>query len=140
MTERGTELLAERVLQHLVEETDWFGEQSSTAGKLTPVGRGDFDIYHAGNYVAYAKRSCAPEDTDAPFFVRVEPAPDDPAASTTQGGVEEWGWSFEQQGARFADSCVATVPLGYYEDARVHTGQFADDETPAWEIAFSVRP
>ena len=138
LTERGTELLAERVLQRLVEETDWFDEESSTTGNLAPVGQGDFDVYQAGNYMAYAKRPCAPEDTDASFFLRVEPAPDDPAASTAQGGVEEWSWSFEQSGARFADQCVATVPLGYYEEARVHTGQLADDGTPAWEVAFSV--
>ena len=137
LTERGVRSLMQPLLQQVVEDATGSGVESSVDG-LTPIGHGRFDVYHAGNYVVYAKESCRPSDTVEPFFLTVTPVPTDLAASNQQSDVDELSWSFDQYGTRFADQCVATVPLGDWFDASVRTGQFADDGTPAWEVDFAV--
>ena len=137
LTEHGVKSLTQPLLRDVVAAAGGTGANSSTSGGLAPVGRGDFDVYHAGNYVVFAKRPCRPSDTAAPFYLFVEPEPAG-LALIEQPDADEWSWSFDEYGTRFADQCVATVPLGDWFKASVRTGQFADDNTPAWEVGFAV--
>lgn len=136
LTEHGIRSLVRPLLQHVVADAGASATTGSTPG-LAPVGRGDFDVYHAGNYVVFAKQPCRPSDTDALFYLVVQPESAE-LASSGRPDVDELSWSFDQYGTRFADQCVATVPLGDWFKASVRTGQFADDDTPAWEVGFAV--
>lgn len=100
-----------------------------------PVIQADFEVYHSGGRMIYAKESCAPEDTAAAFFLNITPtaAADLPAGS--QHGFDGRGFDFYQAGALIdGRQCVASVALPDYDIANIHTGR--NDVGAIWQLEY----
>lgn len=133
VNKRGNELLAAAIVRRIVAE----GGLGGGAGSLTPVGRGVFDVYDVGTYLAYSKVPCQLADTSATFFLHVMRTPeDDLDPSRPSRRREEHDFQFRRFGTVFGDRCVATVELGDWHNATLRTGQLAGDGVPAWSVDF----
>ena len=133
LNKRGNELLADGMVRRILGGS----RLAERRGSLTPIGRGAFDVYHLGTYLAYARAPCLPEDAVPNFFLHVVPVfEEDMPSSHSKNGFENLDFSFAQAGTVFGDRCVATVPLPHYSIARIRTGQIGIDE-PIWEVDFA---
>ncbi len=103
---------------------------------LTVVGdgqpaivRSDFDVYLIENTLIYAKEQCAVDDTEASFFLHIDPIDvDDLPDDRKQHGFDNLDFIFDQHGKIVDGDCVATVPLPDYDIAAIRTGQYVQTD------------
>ncbi len=92
----------------------------------TPVARSTFDVYLLDDDLVYVREQCAPEDTDAWFFLHLTPVDADALpGERREHGFDNLDFRFGTRGARFDGRCVASVRLPDYAIADVRTGQYA---------------
>ena len=87
--------------------------------------RSDFGVYLIENDLIYAKGQCIVDDTEASFFLHIDPIDvEDLPEHRKQHGFDNLDFRFEQHGETFGDACLATVPLPDYDIAAIRTGQY----------------
>lgn len=114
----------------------YLNELTEESGEL--VGSGEFDVYVNGRTLVYIREPCAPADTEAWFFLHIDP--DDPADLPDER--QRWGFDgrdfiFDLQATRFDETCLTTVELPDYGIARIRTGQY-DDTGQLWSVEFTL--
>lgn len=103
----------------------------------TPVARSTFDVYLLDDDLVYVREQCAPEDTDAWFFLHLTPVdPDDLPGARQEHGFDNLDFRFGTRGARFDGRCVASVRLPDYAIAGIRTGQYAAGGQ-IWRVEFA---
>ena len=104
-----------------------------------PVAQSRFDLYISGNGLAYHKEPCAPDDTDARFFLHIFPAdPADLPAIWREYGFANLDFQFADHGAYIGGKCVAERELPDYSIERIRTGQFVSGEGDLWRVEFAA--
>ena len=102
-----------------------------------PVAQSHYDLYLSGNVLAHLKEPCAPDDTDAHFFLHIFPAdPADLPAASRELGFANLDFQFADHGADIGGKCVAERDLPPYPIDRIRTGQFVSGEGRVWSAEF----
>ena len=102
-----------------------------------PVARSTFDVYLLDDDLVYVREQCAPEDTDAWFFLHLTPVDaGDLPGERRKYGFDNLDFRFGTRGARFDGRCVASVRLPDYAIAGVRTGQYAAGGQ-IWHVEFA---
>lgn len=102
-----------------------------------PVTRAFFDLYlnREHGMLVYSRTPCHEADTAARFFLHVEPLSHETLPRRRQQyGFDNLDFDFADRGRMMpvgSGRCVAAVKLPGYPLARLHTGQFAEDQL--WE-------
>ena len=118
--------------RHLWEGDIRFGPDEADVGERLagrvagrrPAIDSDFDVHLVDDSLIYVKERCGPEDTDAAFFLAVEPVdPDDLPAARRPHGFDNLDFGFAGRGARFDGACLVEAPLPEYDVAAIMTGQ-----------------
>ena len=103
-----------------------FGPAYAAVAAREPDVRSVFDLHLDGRTLSYAKSPCAPQDTDAPFFLRVFPANiADLPPKRRVAGFDEFGFSFDRYGVRSDGKCLVWRALPDYAIKAIRTGQTA---------------
>ena len=103
----------------------------------TPIVRSTFDVYLLEDDLVYVREQCAPEDTDAWFFLHLTPVDaDDLPGERREHGFDNLDFRFGTRGARFNGRCVASVRLPDYAIAGIRTGQYAAGGQ-IWRVEFA---
>ncbi len=99
-----------------------------------PAIRSDFDVYLRENTLTYVKEACAPDDTEARFFLHLYPVDvNDLPDHRKQHGFDNLDFRFDRLSVRFDGICMATVDLPEYDIVRISTGQFVSRQGRVWE-------
>ena len=105
---------------------------------VAPRGASTYNVYVKDDAMHYAKRPCAPEDTEAQFFLNIYPedAADLPDDRRRHGhGVLDF--AFRDYGLIAINRCLARYPLPAYPIKHIHTGQYVYPDGPiTWEVEF----
>ena len=97
--------------------------QTDETGKW--VASSSFDVYANGRMLVYIKDPCLPEDTDAWFFLHVDPEdPADLSRERQQHGFYSFDFLFDWKGAWSDERCFTTVDLPDYGITDIRTGQY----------------
>ena len=105
-----------------------------------PVAQSRFDVYMRDNGLTYLRAPCAPDDTDARFFLHIFPA--DSAALPADGrefGFANLDFQFADHGANIGGKCVAERELPDYAIERIRTGQFVSGGGEVWRAEIELR-
>ena len=87
--------------------------------------RADFDVYLSENTLVYIKKSCAPADIKARFFLHLYPVDRaDLPATRQQHGFDNLDFRFDRHGGIINGKCMAARTLPQYAINRIHTGQY----------------
>ena len=101
------------------------------------VASGQFDVYIEGRTLVYIRESCAPADTEAWFFLHIDPTdPSDLPEERRPWGFDSLDFTFDRQPTRFDEKCLTTVDLPDYDIVRIRTGQY-DDMGQIWSAEFT---
>ena len=96
------------------------------------VVRSDFDVYLSGESektLIYYRAPCAPQDTQARFFLHLFPADAaDLSAADAPYGFQNVSFDFRKHGVILRRACAAFVTLPAYEVAVIRTGQWLPDQ------------
>lgn len=114
----------------------YLNELTGESGQL--VGSGEFDVYANGRTLVYTRGPCASADTEAWFFLHIDP--DDPAdlpEERQRYGFDNRDFIFDLQATRFGETCLTTVELPDYGIARIRTGQY-DGSGQLWSVEFTL--
>ena len=87
---------------------------------------GVFEVYVGARTVSYLRETCAADDRDAEFYLRL--TPNDRSALPARfraDGSETREFRFAERGARFGEQCLAFTPLPNYGLAEIRTGESA---------------
>ena len=105
-----------------------------------PSAVADYNLYLQDNALYYAKRPCAPADTEAKFFLHIYPT--NAADLPTYGGaLENLDFGFINYGFLTDDRCIIRRALPEYPIDRIHTGQFVyPDGAVVWEAELPFNP
>ena len=94
-----------------------------------PVIHSIFDVHRYENQLLYAKEPCAWTDTEAPFFLHVDPVDgDDLPADRRRHGFDNLDFDFDWSGERRDGQCRAIVKLPEYAIAGIRTGQYVGED------------
>ena len=100
-----------------------------------PLARGAFDVYTANGALVYVKEPCDQEDTDARFFLHIEPErASDLPEERRQHGFDNVDFDFFLNGALFEGKCAARAPLPDYSIAGIRTGQYVSGGREVWSV------
>ncbi len=104
------------------------------------VARSTFDLYLGEDRLIYVKAPCAPEDTEARFFLHVHPADVNALpVARRRYGFDNLNFGFDGEGLIFDDDiCVASAQLPRYDIVRISTGQFVAGEGRIWHEEFAL--
>ena len=109
----------------------------AAAGK-EPIARGAFDLHILDGDLVYVKEPCEPADTEARFFLHLEPERvSDLPEDRREYGFDNLDFRFFLNGAWFDGRCAARVPMPDYLIAGVRTGQFSG-EGEIWSAEFDL--
>lgn len=115
--------------------TRYLHDLTEESGKLAASGK--FDIYINGRTLIYIRESCTPADTEAWFFLHVDPTdPADLPNERQRWGFDSLDFTFDKQATRFDGKCLTTVDLPDYGIVRIRTGQ-SDDMGQIWSAEFA---
>ena len=114
-------------------ERRWAESIAGASGE--PLARGAFDVYMADRALVYVKEPCDQEDTDARFFLHIEPErASDLPAERRQVGFDNLDFDFFLNGALFEGRCAARAPLPDYPVAGIRTGQYVSGGGEVWSV------
>ena len=114
----------------------YLSELTEESGQL--VGSDIFDVYVNGRTLVYIREPCAPADTEAWFFLHIDPVdPADLPEERQQYGFDGRDFIFDLQATRFDEKCLTTVELPDYGIARIRTGQY-DGSSQLWSVEFTL--
>ena len=105
----------------------------------SPIIQSDFEVYHHGGQLIYAKQPCSPADTAAPFFLHIVPvSAADLPESRRPHGFDNRDFDFDRAGALIdGRQCIATVALPEYDLSAIRTGQYVPDAGRLWAAEFA---
>ena len=107
------------------------------AAGSAPVVRSTFDLHVIENQLLYVRERCAPEDTDAWFFLHLTPVDtSDLPEERREYGFDSLDFRFALRGTSFDGRCVASMPLPDYPIASIRTGQYGDGGE-SWSVEFA---
>ena len=99
-----------------------------------PLIRSDFDVYHDGGILIYAKDDCSENDISEKFFLAVHPADVSAlSAERRQHGFDDFSFHFQDRAIRRNERCIAIAPLPEYIIDHIHTGQYIDRADGSYE-------
>ena len=111
-----TEQYRADLARYRIERTDEYG---------TRVASSTFDVYVNGRMLVYIKDPCLPGDTDAWFFLHIDPEdPADLSRERQQHGFYSFDFLFDWQGTWSDERCFTTVDLPDYGITNIRTGQY----------------
>ena len=120
-----TEQEARAIADYIVGVAVMPDDAPDTVGDGQPAIRSDYDVHLTDNKLIYTKEQCAEDDTEASFFLHIDPIDvEDLPDHRKQHGFDNLDFGFEWQGEILDGNCVATVPLPDYDIAEIRTGQF----------------
>ena len=98
-----------------------------------PAAQAAYAVYKGDDSLIYTREPCAPEDTQARFFLHIFPqdAANLPAERGESGFVNA-DFGFAERGADLGGKCVAIAPLPDYPIERIRTGQHARGAGQLW--------
>ena len=103
-----------------------------------PAAQSVFDLYQAGNTLAYLKQPCAADDTAARFFLHIYPADANALpAHRKQYRFDNLDFTFPEHGVMLDNKCLAIVSLPDYEIASIQTGQWIPGQRQIWKAEFT---
>ncbi len=114
----------------------YLNELTEESGEL--AASSTFDVYVNGRMLVYVREPCIPADTEAWFFLHIDP--DDPAdlpQERQQYGFDNLDFLFDRQATWFDGKCLTTVELPAYGIASIRTGQY-DDTGRLWSVEFAL--
>lgn len=89
------------------------------------VGSSIFDVYVNGRTLFYVKDPCTSADTEAWFFLHVDPEdPMDLPVRRRSFGFDSLDFLFDWQGLWLDERCLTTVELPDYAITNINTGQY----------------
>ncbi len=104
-----------------------------------PAARGAFDVHLRDGTLTYVRFPCARGDIMDRFFLHITPArPRLGRSAADPVGFANLDFDFNEHGARFNGSCVATRSLPDHEIARVSTGQFDSSGEVRWRVTLGT--
>ena len=110
----------------------YLNELTEESGEL--VASGEFNVYVNGRTLVYIREPCAPADTEAWFFLHIDPDdPNDLPEERKRWGFDGRDFIFDLQATRFDEKCLTTVELPDYGIARIRTGQY-DGSVQLWSL------
>ena len=115
--------------------TRYLNELTGESGER--VASAEFDVFVNGRTLVYIREPCVPADTEAWFFVHIDP--DDPAdlpEERRQWGFDGLDFIFDRQATWFGEKCLTTLDLPDYGIAAIRTGQY-DDTGQLWNVEFA---
>lgn len=102
---------------------DMMRHQTNEIGKW--VASSTFNVYANERMLVYIKEPCRPEDTDAWFFLHIDPEdPGDLSRERQQHGFYSFDFLFDWQGTWSDERCFTTVDLPDYGITNIRTGQY----------------
>ena len=102
------------------------------------VASDEFDVFVSGRTLVYVREPCVPADTEAWFFVHIDPNdPDDLPEDRQQWGFDNLVLIFDRQATWFGEKCLTTLDLPDYGIAAIRTGQY-DDTGQFWSVEFAL--
>ena len=118
--------------------TRYLGELTGESGEL--MASDAFNVYLSGRTLVYIREPCVPADTEAWFFLHIDPAdPADLPAERQQYGFDNLDFVFDRQATRFDEKCLTTVNLPNYDIARIRTGQYDNANLlQLWSVEFTL--
>ena len=115
--------------------TRYLSELTEESGKR--VASDEFDVFVNGRMLVYVREPCVPADTEAWFFVHIDPDdPDDLPEERRQWGFDGLDFIFDRQATWFGEKCLAVLDLPDYGIAAIRTGQY-DDTGQLWGVEFA---
>ena len=150
VNERGNELLAAAILRQLEPalRRAALGRDGAAVSGLAAARRpqpadkllldGDFRVYRrGGNWLAYVKEGCTPEERAAQFFLHITPVDGGDLPAARQGhGFDNRDFGFAAAGGGIvAGKCVVEQRLPGYPIAGIRTGQY-DRRGTIWSGEF----
>lgn len=116
--------------------TRYLSELTEESG--TRVASDAFDVFVNGRTLVYVREPCVPADTEAWFFVHVDPVdPADLPEERRQWGFDGLDFIFDRQATWFGEKCLTTLDLPGYGIAAIRTGQY-DDTGQLWAVEFTL--
>ena len=111
----------------------YINETIAQAG--APLISSNFDVYISEDTLIYVKDSCSGNDTDARFFLKMEPVNEiDLPVEFKQRGFQNLDFYFHENGIRLsARRCIAITTLPDYDIASISTGQFIRHAAGSYE-------
>ena len=101
------------------------------------VASAEFDVFVSGRILVYVREPCVPADTEAWFFVHIDPNdPADLPEERRQWGFDGLDFIFDRQATWFGEKCLTTLDLPDYGIAAIRTGQY-DDTGQLWNVEFA---
>ena len=89
--------------------------------------------------LVYAREPCARADTEAMFFLHLDPVDiNDLPDHRKQYGFDNLDFDFEGHGMRIDGRCMATVALPGYDIIRIRTSQYTIGKDWIWGGSFDV--
>ncbi len=108
-----------------------------TLAARAPTHRAAFDVYVGASRVTFAQAPCAAGDAEPRFLLHAEPADPRTLAGRPFANLD---FPFVARGVRFADRCLASVPLPAYPLEALRVGQFRSGEDPLWLADLALPP
>ncbi len=94
-------------------------------GDNSPAIRADFDVYLVANRLIYTREQCGEADTEAPFFLHLDPvARGDLPARRQLYGFDNLDFRFAERVRQFGATCFIVRELPDYDIAEIRTGQY----------------
>ena len=116
--------------------TRYLNELTGESGER--VASAEFDVFVNGRTLVYVREPCVPADTEAWFFVHIDPDdPDDLPEERRQWGFDGLDFIFDRQATWFGEKCLTTLDLPDYGIAAIRTGQY-DDTGQLWGVEFAL--
>ena len=116
--------------------TRYLSELTEESGKR--VASDEFDVFVNGRTLVYVREPCVPADTEAWFFVHIDPDdPDDLPEERRQWGFDGLDFIFDRQATWFGEKCLTTLDLPDYGIAAIRTGQY-DGSGQLWGVEFAL--
>ena len=112
--------------------------RESRKSSAQPLISSVFDVYLDAGRLIYVKSSCTDVDSDARFFLHLDPADvSDLPENRKEYGFDILDFAFSDRGGESDGECFAVVDLPEYEVAGMSTGQYTDDGL-VWSGRYSV--
>ena len=111
-----------------------------------PSAVSTYNLYLQDNTLYYAKRPCAPSDTELRFFLHIYPEDvNDLRDSRRRHGFDNLDFDFRDHGLAMGDRCIIRRALPGYPIGWIHAGQFIWDAATSkswdiWEVELAVKP
>ncbi len=125
--------------KYLAREVAWISQISRLLEHGRLVAHSTFDLYLGEDRLIYVKAPCAPEDTEARFFLHVHPADVNALpVARRRHGFDNLDFDFYGEGLIFDDDiCITSARLPRYDIVRISTGQYIAGEGRVWHEGFA---